>query len=88
MLEVKCIMEFNEKTSTVTIRHAKTRTIQMVIKLEDSCGINTMTRISPEVDCDNFWIGIKPYDSTVFNDNLFGKTKLVVKTFEFDINNT
>lgn len=77
-------MEVDERTGTVTMRHAKTQTVQMMIKLEAS-SIATMLRIESDVDCDNFWIGVKPADSVVFNDVLFDNKQLVVKSIDFEL---
>lgn len=84
MIKIPCFLEFDERTSVVTLRHAKTGTIQMVIKLE-SGSEGTMTRIVPEADCDNFWMAVKPTDSVVFDDVLFGKKKLVIDSLKFHL---
>lgn len=84
MNKIPCYLEFDERTSTVTLRHAKTGCIQMTIKLE-SCSVSTMTRVDAQQDCDNHWIGVKPADSTVINDVLFGNKKLLVNSIDFSL---
>jgi hypothetical protein len=44
-----------------------------------------MSRVTADCDCDNFWIGVKPADSVVFEENLFGKKALVVKSCDFEL---
>jgi hypothetical protein len=56
----------------------------MVIKLEAN-STWTMTRISADVDCDNWWIAFKPADSVVTEDLLFGKKKLISSNLNFDL---
>jgi len=84
MQRIPCYMEYDEVTTTVTMRHAKTNTIQLMLKL-DCSGLGTMTRIVPDEDCDNFWLGVKPTDRLVFVDELYGRSKLVVKSIHFDL---
>ena len=83
-MRIPCYLEFDERTSTVVIRHSKTHCVQMVIKLESSSNA-TMSRVTSNCDCDNFWIGVKPADSVVFEENLFGKKALVVKSCDFEL---
>lgn len=83
-MRIPCYLEYDKSTSTVTLRHAKTQTIQMMIKLENS-GVGTMERVTPDQDCDNFWIAIKPADSVVFQDVLFDKKKLNIKSIDFEL---
>lgn len=83
-MKIPCYLEFDERTSTVTIVHAKTGCTQMKIKLESSAS-GTMSRVSPNEDCDNFWIAVKPADSVVFQDVLFDKKALVVESINFKL---
>lgn len=84
MNKIPCWLEFDETCNVVSLRHAKTGTIQMLIKLEAGAE-GTHTRIKPHEDCDNFWIAVKPADSTVFEGKLFGRSKLAVTEFKFDL---
>ena len=88
-MEIKCLLDFDERTHTVTLRHYKTKVELLKIKLE-SCAINTMTRIDSNgmYDCSNYWIGIKPNDNTVFDKNLFGNTRLVIKDIDYIVEET
>lgn len=81
---VPCYLEFDAATNVVTARHAKTGCIQMTIKLESGME-STHSRIEPNVDCDNFWIAVKPADSTVLDGKLFSRAKLTVQEFKFEI---
>lgn len=82
-MQIPCVLDFDEKSDTVTILHGKTGCIQMIIRLE-AAGVGTMTRITPDTDCDNYWIGVKPADSVVFNDKLFDrKNTLVIRSIDF-----
>ena len=83
-MKIPCWLEFDERTSTVTLRHAKTQTIQMKIKLE-ACATGTMSRVVPEEDCDNWWIAFKPADSVVTTDMLFSKKMLIATQLSFDL---
>ena len=83
-MRIPCYLEFDERTSVVTMRHAKTNTIQMTVKLEAG-ATGTMGRLSPDVDCDNWWIAFKPADSVVVDDRLFGEKKLVATQLSFDL---
>lgn len=82
MERIPCYMDFDKRTHTVTLRHAKTNTIQMILKLEAGMS-GTMERLTPMEDCDNFWIALKPADSTVFEDKLFGPKQIIVEKFKF-----
>lgn len=86
MKDIPCLMCFDERTSTVTLRHRKTQVVLMTIKVEFG-GIGTMTRICANgtCDCDNFWIAIKPDDHMVFNGILFDKKKLIIKNIEMTL---
>lgn len=79
-----CSMEYDTKTNVVTLRNVKTKTVQMMIKLE-ACAAGTMDRLDPSEDADNYWIGVKPADSAVFNDVLMGKKQLIVKSIDFNL---
>lgn len=81
-----CIMTFDEHTETVTIRKQRTGCILLSIKLE-TASVGTMTRIDPLGfhDADNYWIGVKPSDFLVFDQELFGRNKLSVTNFEFKL---
>lgn len=79
-----CTLSFDEKTSTVTVR-SKFGTDLLKIKLE-AASAGTMRRVNPYESCDNYWIGVKPSDSTVFNDILFGDCQLAVKSIDFSLN--
>lgn len=81
-MKLPTTMEFDERTSTVTIRHMQTRVILFMVKLEAGYAA-TMSRIDPTVDCDNFWMGVKPADSLVFSGELFGRELLVVDSIAF-----
>lgn len=82
-MEIKnCVLTYDARTETVTIRHSRYNTILMKIKLE-SAATGTMERITPEQDCDNFWIGIKPADSVIFGDVLFDRKKLSIQQLDF-----
>lgn len=76
-----CTLRFDLATNTVTICHRKNGTNLMQIKLE-SGSEGTMARITPEQDCDNFWIGLKPADNFVFQTGLFSRKRLVVQQFK------
>ena len=92
--DVPTIMEFDVSNNSVTLRHAKTRVILMMIRLDD-IGLGTMTRIFSDdetgykvgdEDCDNYWIGIKPSDHAVFTERLFDRRrKLVVRSIDYSI---
>ena len=82
--KIPCYMEFDAATNVVTMRHAKTGCIQMTIKLESGAE-GTHTRIAPDVDCDNFWIAVKPADALVFGRKLFGRSKVSVQKFDFKV---
>jgi hypothetical protein len=83
-IRIPCYLEFDERTNTVTMRHAKTNTIQMMIKLEAGME-GTMTRIDADCDCDNFWIATKPSDSAVFQDRLFDGKKLRINSIDYSL---
>lgn len=84
MKRIPCYLEFDDRTNTVTLRHAQTNCIQMQIKLEAGCE-STLTRVIPQEDCDNWWIGIKPADHVVTESGLFSKKKLRVRTIDFTL---
>lgn len=79
-----CRMEYDTVTDVVTLRNVKNNTIQMMIKLEE-CAAGTMKRLNPFEDADNYWLGVKPADSVVFDDALMGKKHLIVKSIDFDL---
>lgn len=85
-MKIDCVLEFDERTSTVTLRHAKTQATVMMIKLEAGMS-GTMKRVPTDgsVDCDNFWIGLKPSDSMVFDDLLYGDSVLSVENVKFNL---
>lgn len=81
-MRIPCYLDFDEHSSTVTIVHAKTGCTQLKIKLEKSSS-GTMKRVVPDEDCDNYWIAVKPADSVVFEDRLFGDKSVIVDRFDF-----
>lgn len=82
-------LKYDPNTSTVKIIHAKTGVHLLTLKLEAN-STSTMERVWDEkpgtVDCDNFWMGVKPADSVVFEDMLFDRNDLVVQSINFTIN--
>lgn len=85
-MRIPSYLEYDEATQTVTICHRRTYATLMKIKLEASAS-GTMTRVNPDgtEDCDNYWIGVKPADSVVFEDGLFGRKVLSVKAIHFTV---
>lgn len=83
-MKIPCYLEVDEASSTVTMRHAKTRCIVMMIKLEAG-AIGTMLRVDSQQDCDNYWLGLKPADGVVFMDGLFSEKQLHIKQLDFEL---
>ena len=82
--DIKCIMSFDESTNTLTLQ-SKSGCILMMLKVPEGCN-GTFTRIDENHDCDNYWIGVKPSDSTVFEDKLFDrKSSLVINNCDYSI---
>lgn len=81
MILQNCTLSFDERNSIVTVR-SKFGTDLLKIKLE-AASVGTMSRVNPHESCDNYWIGVKPSDSTVFDDILFGDCQLIVKASTF-----
>jgi hypothetical protein len=83
-MRIPCYLEFDERTATVTLRHARTQRVQMKIKLE-AAAVNTMSRVNPDEDCDNYWAAFKPADHVVFNDRIFDRQQLIVTSVNFHL---
>ena len=79
---INCVMEIDDATETVTIRSKKHQTILASFKIAECFG--TFARIEEDCDCDNYWIAIKPADSEVFENRLFGRTRIQVTSFSFN----
>lgn len=85
-MKIPCFLEFDQRTSTVTMTHGKTGTRLMQIKLEAG-AVGTMSRVPTDgsEDADNFWLGVKPDDATVFEEILFGDCKLAVNSIDYKL---
>ena len=68
-----CVFTYDNATHVVEVTYRGARVIQ--IKLEGS-ATGTMTRVVPGEDADNYWIGIKPSDAAVFDNQLLGRKSL------------
>ncbi len=83
MKEVEILASYNTLTQVLTLRDKKYKTIQFMLKLEGNGSTMSRFMREPSEDVDNYWIGVKPADGVVFENNLFGRHQLVVTKFDF-----